>query len=110
MRSVILSAFGLAAALISTSPVAAQDQVQVHVFFGDLNLADSAGAARFKARMDQALTQICGSADPRDIGAVTLVRACRDSNGQAIERQTSMIIAQARTARPVILATAGAPR
>jgi UrcA family protein len=110
MNRSLLSALGLCAALVSTAPAIAQDQVRVRVYFGDLNLADSAGAAQFKARMDHAITEICGDADPRNIGAATLVKACRESNAPAVERQARTIIAAARAPQPLTLAQADSPR
>ncbi len=110
MNRLILSALGLSAALITAMPAAAQDQISVRVSYADLNLASNAGTAVLKQRMDDAVTQICGKANPRDIGAMTFVQACRDSTSVTIELQLRRVIAAARMAQPITFAKADPAR
>ena len=110
MNRLILSALGLSAALITAMPAAAQDQISVHVSYADLNLASNAGAAVLKQRMDDAVTQICGKVDPRNMGAMTLVQACRHSTSVTVEHQFRRIVAAARMAQPMTFAKADPAR
>ena len=110
MTRLFLSALSLSAALISAMPAAAQDQISVHVSYADLDLASSAGAAVFKQRLNNAVTQICGTANIRDLGAMTIVRACRDTTSAMTERQLRQAVASAQAAKPVTLAKADPAR
>ena len=90
MTRKFISTIALGAALIS-APAFAQDQTSVHVSYADLNLASPAGVKVFHRRLEDAVTKICGTADPRDMGRRAMVQACRDSTQattERVERQT----------------------
>jgi UrcA family protein len=93
----ILSALCLTAAIVSAAPALAQEEVSVHVSYADLNLASPAGVADFRSRLNNAVTTICGKADPRDLGRATIVKACRDTAALSAERQVRQAIASAQT-------------
>jgi len=59
----------------------ADDVLNVHVKYGDLNVGTQAGATVLYQRIRQAADQVCGKADVRDLAGAARVQAC---TGQAI--------------------------
>ncbi len=64
----------------------------VVVRFADLNLHDNAGIAVLHARIRAAADEVCGSADSRNLLAITHVRLC---TSRAVERAIASINSRA---------------
>ena len=89
MTRLILSALALGAALASAAPAFAQDEVNVHVSYADLNLASTAGARVFHQRLKAAVTEICGLPDWSDMVYGKMIENCRretSARADAVER------------------------
>lgn len=94
----------LAAACALTSiaaPALAQEEISVHVRYGDLNLASPAGAHAFHLRLERAVTDICGSYDPRDVAEASIVAACRVETSARASRLEQDAVAGASDGYPV---------
>jgi UrcA family protein len=72
----VLGAAALAAAALAT-PAAAQEQTSVIVRVGDLDLSKPSDAARLDMRLRAAAREVCGDADPRDLGLSALTQNCQ---------------------------------
>lgn len=97
MIKAILSASMLIAAAIA-SPASARDfdtTVEI-VRTGDLNLASPRGVAALDRRIAAAVSNICGSADTRDLVMSRAVQACRVATraSAADQRLTALAAAQ----------------
>ena len=65
------------ASLARTVTSASEDgQVSAQVTYGDLNLANSAGAEALQARIKIAAKEVCGSPRPVELAAVQASRDC----------------------------------
>ena len=101
----VLSPVLFAVAVLSASSALAQD---ARIAFGDLDLASTAGAAAFDARVDQAAERLC-----RDIsftaGQITNRRSCRAAvRAEALSRLPRLhrvqYVSASRDVRPVVRA------
>jgi len=73
----IAAAVALFAALTAGAAGAHAAEVpQVHVKYGDLNLATAAGATVLHQRIRGAADLVCGVADARELGRVAQAKAC----------------------------------
>lgn len=77
MRLAILAAAALLAA--GTAPAHASDAPSAQIEIGDLNLASSAGIARFEGRVRGAMRQLCGVVTGVGITEIRRVQLCRAS-------------------------------
>ena len=106
----LISALGFSAALVCAMPALAQDVVSIHVGYGDLNLANTAGEAVFERRIDAAVTEICGRSPQRDLNQVAIVSQCRREASAGAREMARRAIAAARgpvmaaTGQPVLVA------
>ena len=101
----VLSPVLFAVAVLSASSALAQD---ARIAFGDLDLASTAGATAFDARLDQAAERLC-----RDVaftaGQITNRRSCRAAvRAEALSRLPRVrrveYVRTSRDARPVVRA------
>ena len=70
----------LSATMFAAAPVLAQsvgDQTTVRVSYSDLDITNAAGVAMLKGRLQDAVTQVCGDADNRDLDRLAAVKQCR---------------------------------
>jgi UrcA family protein len=69
----------VAAALVAGFATAGQaaELPQVHVFYGDLNVSNEAGAAVLYQRIRNAAEEVCGTFGVRDLGAAAAAQACK---------------------------------
>jgi UrcA family protein len=99
MTRLIFSVLALSAALASTAPAFAQDELSVAVKYGDLNLNSAAGAKAFHQRLQAAVIQVCGEPDHSDPAYAPIILDCQRqawTRAQTMERQA---IAQAGGAK-----------
>lgn len=66
-----------AALLLSAAAPAIAGQSSQTVGYADLNVSSPAGIAALEGRLQRAVRQVCGSADPTDLGGQSQVRQCR---------------------------------
>ncbi len=71
----------------------------VAVRYTDLNLASDAGTRTLQARIDRAARAVCGSADIRDLSAMSEIQNCRQVALNSAAPQVEVAIAQARNGR-----------
>ncbi len=79
---------------------AASDIVQRSVSYADLDLSAPAGVAALDHRIDAAVAQVCGRADPRDLGAWTAIEHCRVEARSKIELTRNALVASAKAQKP----------
>ncbi len=83
-------AYALASGLLATASIApanAQEMTRV-VSYADLDLTQAAGVHALENRVRDAVSQVCGDANIRDLPAYNEMKACRAS---AMDRARSQI-------------------
>jgi UrcA family protein len=78
----------------SAMPAAAQDVMQVHVSFADLNLSNPDGQAALAHRVARAVDEVCGSENEVSFESARLVRRCRDDAFKGVNASVQAAIAQ----------------
>ncbi len=88
------------AALVSVTASAAElntpDSVSVEVSYAGLDLSSPAGAAAFRVRIKQAINEICGWSDSRDLESMRRLHECRSQLAAKVEPR---VIAQIESAQ-----------
>jgi UrcA family protein len=70
----------------------------VRVSYADLDLAQKAGRATLEARVNKAVSRLCGMPAASDLVAMTRYRGCRKSAWSSARPQLAAIYGQARYA------------
>ena len=100
IRSALL-VIAVSSSISAALPAAAQENLSIHVKFSDLNLANIAGAQVLERRVAQAVEQICGAADVKELSRRQASIACRQKVMQGAQAQMAAIMArQAGAPRP----------
>lgn len=86
-------------ALPTTAMAAPADGQHGVVRYADLDLTSDTGAHMLQTRIDRAARAVCGSADIRDLPAMSDVARCRQVAVSGATPQAEIAIAQARTGR-----------
>ena len=93
-------AISVAAFALPFAAMAAPSSGQsVAVRYADLDLTSNVGAQTLQTRIDRAAHAVCGSADIRDLPAMSDVQQCRQVALSGAAPQVEVAIAQARTGR-----------
>jgi len=100
MKMLKLSLIAAAALCAAAAPAFAQeavsDIVQRSVSYADLDLSAPAGVAALDHRIDAAVVQVCGRADPRDLNAWTAMQQCRVGARSKIVTTRNSLVAAAQ--------------
>jgi len=103
IRTVVSVAFSgaapVAALILPSAAMAAPEGQSVLVRYADLDLTSSRGTQALQARIDRAARAVCGSADIRDLRAMSDVQHCRQVALSGAAPQVEVAIAQARSGR-----------
>jgi UrcA family protein len=83
--SVLLPLAALVSVTASAAEVNTPDSVSVEVSYAGLDLSSAAGAAAFRARIKQAINEICGWSDVRDQAGMRRLHACRSQLADRVE-------------------------
>ncbi len=99
MTRLIFSALALGAALASSAPAFAQDELSVPVKYGDLNLNAANGVQAFHKRLQAAVTEVCGAPDPHDPAYAPIIIECQNQAWARAEKAERQAIAEAGQAK-----------
>ena len=91
----------------AVSPASAKDDgdpVRV-VHYSDLNLQTSRGVDQLDRRVAAAISEMCGTSENRDLGALNQEQACRTASLASVASQRTTAIAAAKGDRATLLAT-----
>ena len=97
----------IALALISAAavPAAAEPATAVSIVHtGDLDLSSEAGRQALDRRIARAAVEVCGAASDVDLEGKNAIRHCRDEVIAKASSQRELMLAAARSGRPIILA------
>jgi UrcA family protein len=95
LRKILAATTLVAAAIPATAaPVEAGQSVAVH--FGDLDLTTDAGVSRLNRRINNAARQACGTADIRDLRAMSMINNCRDIALGNASKEVELAVAAAK--------------
>jgi UrcA family protein len=111
-RRFAVSALLPLAALVAVGAAEARtpDNVTVDVSYAGLDLSTPAGVAVFRGRVNQAVNEICGWTESRDLRAMRRLHQCRAALADQVEpRVTAQVdAAQDRATATATAAAAGA--
>jgi UrcA family protein len=105
----ILSAIAVVAALTAVTPAFAQETVSIKVSYSDLNLNSTAGANIFHQRLQNAVEDICGRPDWRDLAGANAVRKCQRDTWESAAQGERQAMAQAHGSTQLAIAAADLP-
>ena len=95
-RKTILSATVVVAAL-AANPAYAEDAGSSRiVYFGDLNLASTKGAATLQRRVERAISLVCGDGYIGDVKTQQSIRACRQAAHASAGPKVAQLVDQSR--------------
>ena len=77
------------AALVTVGAAEARtpDDVSIDVSYAGLDLSTPAGVAVFRGRVNQAINEICGWSDARDMATMQRIHQCRTKTANNLEPQ-----------------------
>jgi UrcA family protein len=97
IRSFLISAIVPIALFSTVAPSLAQEETaSVTVSYADLNLQTPAGAASLERRVHQAVYEVCGSEDDRDLSDWFAQRKCRADALKDARAKMNQAVAAAR--------------
>lgn len=85
-----------ALATVSAAKANIPDDVSVDVSYAGLDLSTPAGAALFRTRINQAVNEICGWSDSRDLAGMRRMHECRS---RLADKTEPRLVAQVEAAR-----------
>jgi UrcA family protein len=99
MKTSLLSALVLGAALTSATAAAAQPAtrtVSEQVSYSDLDLSNGQGVRTFDRRIDAAIRRLCGTGPTTSLAAHVERRQCRQEARSSVQPQRAFAIAAAQ--------------
>ncbi len=78
-------------------PASAQNTVEVHVSFADLNLATTAGRAALTGRVKRAVEEVCGSTNEVSFESARIVQKCQEDTSKGVAASVKAAVAQSST-------------
>jgi UrcA family protein len=87
----IIAASALALVSIASLSVPASAET-IKVGYTDLDLSNAAGQKTLRDRVAVAITLVCGTADSRDLAAMSQVNACRKAAAMDTARQVASVV------------------
>ena len=102
MQKLLIAAAAAAASFISIGSVAHAAESSVQVRYNDLNLARAEGAAALRSRIQSAVVQVCGTADPRDLEEDYDMTKCRKNASARANADADHVISGARASVTVV--------
>jgi UrcA family protein len=107
IRSIILSAILSSSIIGVAAPCFAQEEVSATVSYADLNLGSKEGAAVLERRIANAVSEVCGTADPRDLAVIAEVRKCQAKAWSGARPKMEQAIASFGSSRYASLSLSG---
>ncbi|HEX4737120.1 MAG TPA: UrcA family protein [Allosphingosinicella sp.] len=84
----------LLALILASAPALAQPPAGT-VRISDLDLATPAGVAKLDRRIEHAVAQLCGAADPTDLNGRAQVDSCRAETMKSVSDRRATLLARA---------------
>jgi UrcA family protein len=72
------------------------EDVTIDVSYAGLDLSTPAGVAVFRGRINQAVNEICGRPDARDMAAILRMQQCRSTTANNVEPEVAAQVAVAQ--------------